>query len=135
MLGKLGAKRESEDRRLWSVCVQGLWAGVLPLSPDLLRLSGSSLPLQHPVQVPHTACCLSSPSPAPPPQGTVAILGISSDGDGMRGKVLGSGSDCNEQMGDRWSRTAVETQQHGHPCTTWAPKGRCWLPSQDYSVS
>lgn len=48
--------------------------------------------------------------------------------------MLGLGSGCDEQMGDRWSGTAVETRD-GHPCTTWAPKGRRWLPSQDYSVS
>lgn len=28
----------------------------------------------------------------------------------------------------------METQDC-HLCTTWAPRGRCWLPSQDYRVS
>lgn len=51
----------------------------------------------------------------------------------MEGEVLGLGSGCDEQMGDRWSGTAVEAQD-GHPCTTLSPKGRCRLPSQDYSV-
>lgn len=105
-----GSLKAGSRRQLVSG-VSGQESCLCPLTPLSCLLSadcwpGSSLTLQHPVQatqhLPHIsewvwACrpptppplawCLSSPSPAPLER-TEAVLGVSTDGDGMEGKVL-----------------------------------------------